>query len=49
MDNDQDRGQATKKILAEKENSIQLLKKKLKIPTTQLIRDSELTVLEKEK
>ena len=37
------------KILAKKESTIQLLKKKLKIPVTQLIHVSELTELEKEK
>ena len=33
----------------EKENTIQLLNKKIKIPSTQLIQDIELTELEKEK
>ena len=37
------------KIFGEKENTIQLLKKKLKIPATQLIQASKLTVLEREK
>ena len=32
-----------------KDNTIQLLKKKMKIPSTQLIQDFELTELEKEK
>ena len=49
MDSEPDRGQETNKILAEKENTIQLLKKKLKIPPTQFIQASELTELEKEK
>ena len=49
MDSETNRGQATKKILVEKESTIQLLKKKLKIPSTQLIQASELTELEKEK
>ena len=49
MDSELERGQATNKILARKENTIQLLKKKLKIPATQLNQTSELTVLEKEK
>ena len=49
MDSESDRGQATKKILVEKESIIQLLKKKLKIPSTQLIQAYELTVLEREK
>ena len=35
--------------LPKKENTIQLLKKKLKIPNTQLIQASELTELEKER
>ena len=34
MDSDLDRGKATKNILVDKENIIQLLKKKLKIPAT---------------
>ena len=49
MDSEQDRGRDTKKILVEKENIIQLLKKKLRIPATQLIQASELTELENEK
>ena len=36
-------------MLAEKESTIQLLKKNLKIPLTQLIQGLELTELEKEK
>ena len=48
MDSEVDKGQATQKILAEKENTIQLLKNKLKIPATQLIQASELTELEKD-
>ena len=36
-------------MLDEKENSIQLLKRKIKIPSTQLIQASELAELEKEK
>ena len=48
MDSEPDMGQAIKKILVEKENTIQLLKKKLKIPVTQLIHASELTKFEKE-
>ena len=43
------KGSATQKLLNEKENTIQLLKKKLKIPSTQLIQAYELTELEKEK
>ena len=49
MDNEPARGKATKKVLAEKENTIHLLKKKLKILSTQLIQASELRVLEREK
>ena len=49
MDSEPYRVQATKKILTKKENIIQLLNKKLKIPTTQLIQTSELTMVEKEK
>ena len=36
-------------MLNEKENTIHLLKKKLKIPTTQLIQGPELAEIEKEK
>ena len=49
MDSEPDKGQATNKIFVEKENMIQLLKNKLKIPSTQLIQAFELTELEKEK
>ena len=49
MDSEVEKGQETKKNLAKKENTIHLLKKKLKIPTTQLIQAYELTELEKEK
>ena len=49
MDSEVDEGKVTQKILAEKETTIQLLKKILKIPVTQLIQASELTELEKEK
>ena len=49
MDSEPDRGQATNKILAKKQNTIHLLKKKLKIPATQLIQASKLAILEKEK
>ena len=49
MDSESNTGQAIKKILAEKENTIQLLKNKLKIQATQLIQASKLKVLEKEK
>ena len=43
------KGEATQKLLAEKESTMQLLKKKLKAPTTQLIRASELSEVEKER
>ena len=39
----------TKNLLEEKENTIQALKKKLKVPGTQHVQLSELTVLQKEK
>ena len=42
-----DKGEGIQKLLNEKENAIQLLKKKLKIPATQLIQASELAKLEK--
>ena len=48
-DSQVDKGSATHKLLNEKERTIQLLKKKLKIPSTQLIQASKLTYLEKEK
>ena len=44
-----DKGATKHKLLNEKENTIHLLKKKVKIPSTQLIQASELTDLEKEK
>ena len=44
-----DKGDATQKMLKEKENAIQFLKMKLNIPTTQLIQTSEITEFEKEK
>ena len=48
-DSQVDKGAAAHKLLSEKENAIQLLKKKLKIPSTQLIQTSELIDFEKEK
>ena len=48
-ENQDNKGAATKKLLNEKEDTIQLLKKKLKIPATQLIKASNLLELEKEK
>ena len=41
-ENQDNKGAATKKLLNEKEDTIQLLKKKMKIPATQLIQASEL-------
>ena len=49
VDSKTNKEEATQKLLAEKENTIQLLKKKLKIPTRQLIQDSEITKMEKGK
>ena len=43
------KGEETQKLLAEKESTIQLLKKKIKIPATRLIQDLEPIELEKEK
>ena len=47
MDSEINRGKASNKILVEKENTIQLLRNKLKIPATQLCQAPELTKLEK--
>ena len=44
-----DKGTATQRILKEKEGMIQLLKKKLEIPSTRLIQTAELTKIEKVK
>ena len=46
-DNESDKGEATHKFLNEKDNAIQLLKKKLKIPSTHLIQSTDITELEK--
>ena len=43
------KGASTQKFLKEKENAIQLWKKKLSILATQLIQTFELTEIEKEK
>ena len=48
-ENQDNKGAATKKLLNEKENTIQLLKKKINILATQLIKASDLLDLEKEK
>ena len=44
-----DKGDGTQRLLKEKEHTIQLMKKNLNIPTTQLIQASELLEMEKEK
>ena len=44
-----DKGAVAQKLFDEKEKEVQVLKKKLKIPSTQLIQTSELTEFEKEK
>ena len=43
------KGVGIQKLLNEKEKDIQLLKKKLKIPATQLIQEPELVEIEEEK
>ena len=48
-DSQADKGVSTQRFLKEKENAIQLLKKKLSIPATHLIQTSELIEIEKEK
>ena len=49
IDSETNKGESTQNFLTKKENTIQLLKKKLKILATKLIQASELTELEKEK
>ena len=49
VDGQEDKGALAQKLLDEKEKEIQMLKKKLKIPSTQLIQTSELNEFEKEK
>ena len=49
MDGKLDKGEVAQNLLDEKEKEVQVLKKKLKIPSTQLIETSELTGFEKEK
>ena len=49
VDGQSDKGAVTQKLLDEKEKEVQVLKKKLKIPSTQLIQTSELTEFQKEK
>ena len=44
-----DKGIVDQKLFNEKEKEVQVLKKKLKIPSTQLIQTSELTEFEKDK
>ena len=48
-ENKYDKGTSTQMLLKEKEDTIQLLKKKLKILATQLIQDSKLSELERDK
>ena len=48
-DSQDDKGATTQKLLKEMENAIQLLKKKMNIPSTQLIQTSKRTKFEKEK
>ena len=48
-ENKYDKGTSTQMLLKEKEDTIQLLKKKLKILATQLIQDSNLSELERDK
>ena len=45
----EDKGEGIQKLLNERESAIQILKNKLKIPSTKLIHASELDELEKEK
>ena len=49
IDSQADKWAATQNFLNKKENTIQLLNKKLKIPSTKLIQATELTKMEKEK
>ena len=49
VDGQENKGALAQKLLDEKEKEIQMLKKKLKIPSTQLIQTYELTKFEKEK
>ena len=49
VDSQANKRDSTQKLWKEKENAIKLLKKKLNIPSTQLIQTSELTKFKKEK
>ena len=49
VDGKSDKGAVAQRLFDEKEKDVQVLKKKLKIPSTQLIQTSELTDFEKEK
>ena len=49
IDSEANKGEVTHKIFTKKENTIQLLKRKLNIPSSHLIHDSELAELEKRK
>ena len=49
VDSQDDKGASTQNLLKEKENAFQFLKKKLNIPSNQLIQTLELSKFEKEK
>ena len=49
VDGQLDKGAVAQNLFDEKEKEVQVLKKKLKIPSTQLIQNLELTEFEKEK
>ena len=48
VDGQSGKGAVAQKLFDEKEKEVQVLKKKLKFPSTQLIQTSELTEFEKE-
>ena len=49
VDNPGDKGVSTQRLLKDKEGTIQLLNRKLEIPSTRLIQTAELTKIEKER
>ena len=49
VDGQSNKGAMAQKLFDEKEKEVQVVKKKLKIPSTQLIQTSELTEFEKDK
>ena len=49
VDGQSEKGEVPQNLFDEKEKEVQVLKKKLKIPSTQLIHTSELIEFEKEK